>query len=63
MVEIMKESLNGKYVDERGFADSGRSGGMSQHGFEKIHQLYRLSNPCTFMKYIVWNSLHENGKR
>ena len=23
----MKESLNGKYVDERGFADSGRGGG------------------------------------
>ncbi|XP_059427817.1 probable DNA helicase MCM8 [Corylus avellana] len=29
-VEIMKESLYDKYVDEHGFVDFGRSGGMSQ---------------------------------
>ncbi|GAA0156192.1 DNA metabolism protein [Lithospermum erythrorhizon] len=30
VVEIMKESLYDKYVDEHGFVDFGRSGGMSQ---------------------------------
>ncbi|KAK4396318.1 putative DNA helicase MCM8 [Sesamum angolense] len=30
VVEIMKESLYDKYVDENGFVDFGRSGGMSQ---------------------------------
>ncbi|THU55540.1 hypothetical protein C4D60_Mb11t07640 [Musa balbisiana] len=30
VVEIMKESLYDKYVDERGFVDFARSGGMSQ---------------------------------
>ena len=30
VVEIMKESLYDKYVDERGVVDFGRSGGMSQ---------------------------------
>lgn len=30
VVEIMKESLYNKYVDEHGFVDFGRSGGMSQ---------------------------------
>lgn len=30
VVEIMKESLYDKYVDERGFIDFARSGGMSQ---------------------------------
>lgn len=29
-MEIMKESLYDKYVDEHGFVDFGRSGGMSQ---------------------------------
>lgn len=29
-VEIMKESLYDKYVDEHGVVDFGRSGGMSQ---------------------------------
>ncbi|KAD4384396.1 hypothetical protein E3N88_24564 [Mikania micrantha] len=31
VVEIMKESLYDKYVDEHGFVDFGRSGGMSHH--------------------------------
>lgn len=31
VVEIMRESLYDKYVDEQGFVDFGRSGGMSQH--------------------------------
>ena len=31
VVEIMKESLYDKYVDEHGHVDFGRSGGMSQH--------------------------------
>lgn len=30
VVEIMRESLYDKYVDENGFVDFGRSGGMSQ---------------------------------
>lgn len=30
VVEIMRESLYDKYVDEHGFVDFGRSGGMSQ---------------------------------
>ncbi|KAI5665342.1 hypothetical protein M9H77_24665 [Catharanthus roseus] len=30
VVEIMKESLHDKYVDEHGFVDFGRSGGMSK---------------------------------
>lgn len=30
VVEIMKESLYDKYVDENGLVDFGRSGGMSQ---------------------------------
>lgn len=30
VVEIMEESLYDKYVDEHGFVDFGRSGGMSQ---------------------------------
>ena len=30
VVEIMKESLYDKYVDEHGFVDFARSGGMSQ---------------------------------
>jgi DNA helicase MCM8 len=30
VVKIMKESLNDKYVDEHGFVDFGRNGGMSQ---------------------------------
>lgn len=30
VVEMMKESLYDKYVDEHGFVDFGRSGGMSQ---------------------------------
>lgn len=30
VVEIMKESLYDKYVDENGHVDFGRSGGMSQ---------------------------------
>lgn len=30
VVEIMKESLYDKYVDEHGVVDFGRSGGMSQ---------------------------------
>ena len=30
VVEIMKESLYDKYVDEHGFVDFRRSGGMSQ---------------------------------
>lgn len=30
VVEIMKESLYDKYVDDHGFVDFGRSGGMSQ---------------------------------
>ncbi|KAK6943754.1 MCM, AAA-lid domain [Dillenia turbinata] len=30
VIEIMKESLYDKYVDEHGFVDFGRSGGMSQ---------------------------------
>lgn len=30
VVDIMKESLYDKYVDEHGFVDFGRSGGMSQ---------------------------------
>ncbi|CAL1379269.1 unnamed protein product [Linum trigynum] len=31
VVEIMKESLYDKYIDEHGVVDFGRSGGMSQH--------------------------------
>lgn len=31
VVEIMKESLYDKYVDEHGVVDFARSGGMSQH--------------------------------
>ncbi|KAL7251724.1 hypothetical protein ACSBR1_013559 [Camellia fascicularis] len=34
-VEIMKESLYDKYVDEHGFVDFGRSGGMSQQKEKK----------------------------
>ena len=30
VVEIMRESLYDKYIDENGFVDFGRSGGMSQ---------------------------------
>lgn len=30
VIEIMKESLYDKYVDENGLVDFGRSGGMSQ---------------------------------
>lgn len=30
VIEIMKESLYDKYVDDHGFVDFGRSGGMSQ---------------------------------
>ncbi|RVW39672.1 putative DNA helicase MCM8 [Vitis vinifera] len=41
VVEIMKESLYDKYVDEHGFVDFGRSGGMSQQKEAK-----RFLVPC-----------------
>lgn len=45
VVEIMNESLYDKYVDEHGFVDFGRSGGMSQQKEAKrfLSELHKQS--------------------
>lgn len=53
VVEIMKESLYDKYVDEHGFVDFGRSGGMSQQKEAKrflgaLHQQTELQKKDCF---------------
>lgn len=68
VVEIMKESLYDKYVDEHGIVDFGRSGGMSQQKEAKrflsaLNRQSELQQKDTFsisVWTIVFSSISNN---
>ncbi|WJZ93272.1 hypothetical protein VitviT2T_012225 [Vitis vinifera] len=68
VVEIMKESLYDKYVDEHGFVDFGRSGGMSQQKEAKrflgaLHKQTELQKKDCFSISEIYNLADRIGLR
>ncbi|XP_034693977.1 probable DNA helicase MCM8 [Vitis riparia] len=68
VVEIMKESLYDKYVDEHGFVDFGRSGGMSQQKEAKrflgaLHKQTELKKKDCFSISEIYNLADRIGLR